>query len=258
MELFLIVSLVNSIVVAKMSDVEKGKTHHQRSKEKSKRKERKDSIVVSKSVESVDADAEEIRNNVNDGVDKNTTGKIDVHTLNYFKRVEKLLNDDTFEDAESKSLFLNNVLAQVGVGMRTCQLARHRLTSKILENLIEMCNAKQFSELLESLMEDVLAISRDRFGSHVLQKAVCMLLKHLKLSDEVVSMTIIGLFFQFLTEMKKNLPNLIRDTYASHIISSLIQVLAGIQIPDNVTRSRTSQASKGKQVRRDMLKKTGT
>ena len=197
------------------------------------------------------------RNNVNDGVNESIFGKIDIHTLNYFKRVEKLLTEDAFDDEESKELFLSNVLAQVGKGMKTCQLARHRLTSKVLESLVEMCNSNQFSELFESLMEDILAIARDRFGSHVLQRVVCVTLKHLAHSDKVLTDKIESLFFRLVTEMKKNMPNLIRDTYSSHILSSLIQGLAGVRIPDNMTRSRNSQTSRGKLFRRNMPSKQG-
>ena len=196
-------------------------------------------------------------NKGDDDGDDNVKGRIDVHTLNYFKRVEKLLDDDAFDDKESKELFLNNVLSQVGKGLRTCQLAKHRLTSKILESLFEMCSSEQFSELFESLMEDILTVARDRFGSHVVQKAVSMILKHVNCNNEDVADKIETLFSQFVTELKKNVPNLIRDTYSSHIVSSVIQVLAGIQVSDNVTRSRNSRASRGKFFKGDASKRTG-
>ena len=228
-------------------------------KEGKKGKDRKNDEVVAEIDETNGADVEETsgRNEVNNEVNEGISGKIDIHTLNYFKRVEKLLNEDEFDDEESKELFLSNVLAQIGKGMKTCQLARHRLTSKVLECLVEMCNSEQFSEIFESLMEDILAISRDRFGSHVLQRVVCTTLKHLAHSDKVLTDKIESLFFQLVTEMKKNLPSLIRDTYSSHILSSLVQVLAGVRIPDNVTRSRNSQTSRGKLFRRNMPSRQG-
>ena len=226
--------------------------------ESRKIKDKKIDTTVENVNESSSAEVKEnSRDSVDEGLNESVSGKIDVHTLNYFKRVEKLLAEDAFDDKESKELFLNNVLAQVGKGMRTCQLARHRLTSKVLECLVEMSSSQQFSELFESLLEDVLTISRDRFGSHVLQKAVCMTLQHLSSNDRVLTEKIESLFFQFVTEMKKNLPNLIRDTYSSHVLSSLIQTLAGVRIPDNVSRSRNSQTSRGKLFRGDVSRRTG-
>lgn len=189
--------------------------------------------------------------------DETVKGRIDVHTLNYFKRVEKLLTDNAFEDEESQGLFLNNVLAQVGKGPKTCQLARHRLTSTILEILIEMSSPEQFADLLESLTEEILTISRDRFGSHVLQKAVGMIPKHLNHSSEDLQSKIELLLFQLISTIKENLPALIRDLYASHIISTLIQVLAGIRVSDNVTRSRSSRASRGKFFKGDSARRLG-
>lgn len=184
-------------------------------------------------------------------------GRIDVHTLNYFKRVEKLLSEDSFDDDESKKLFLDNVLAQVGKGLKTCQLARHRLTSTILETLFDMCDAEQFLDLFESLMEDVLTLCRDRFGSHVLQKAVGMILKYVNCHDEEFNLKIEKFFFQLISKVKENLPELVRDVYASHIISTLIQVLAGIRVSDSVARSRNSRMSRGKFFKGGPSKKIG-
>ncbi|XP_065065192.1 uncharacterized protein LOC135691299 [Rhopilema esculentum] len=177
---------------------------------------------------------------------QNFKGRIDVHTLNYFKRVEKLLEDDSFEDAESKELFLNNVLDQTGEGPRTCQLAKHRLTSKILETLIGMCNSRQFLSLLKSLVDGALLVSSDRFGSHVIEKAVSMVPVHLNCKMDDVTTEIEQVFCNFVKVIKKNVAELMRDTYSSHIVSTVIQVLSGICVADAVSRSRNSRITRGK------------
>lgn len=172
-------------------------------------------------------------------------GRIDVHTLNYFKRVEKLL-EEGFEDKESQELFLNNVLDQVGQGLRTCQLAKHRLTSKILETLLAFCNATQYLGVFKSLLEDVVIVSDDRFGSHVIQKAVTLIPNHINCDNIEVRSEIEEAVLKLARIMRKNISELMRSMYACHIISCLIQVLGGMEISDLVSRSRNSRMTRKK------------
>ena len=172
-------------------------------------------------------------------------GRIDVHTLNYFKRVEKLL-EEGFEDKESQELFLNNVLDQVGQGLRTCQLAKHRLTSKILETLLTFCNAAQYLGVFKSLLEDVVVVSDDRFGSHVIQKAVTLIPNHINCDNHEVRNEIEKVVLKLARIMKKNISELMRSMYACHIISCLIQVLGAMEISDSVSRSRNSRMTRKK------------
>ena len=173
-------------------------------------------------------------------------GRIDVHTLNYFKRVEKLL-EEGFEDKESQEVFLNNVLDQVGQGLRTCQLAKHRLTSKILETLLTFCNAAQYLGVFKSLLEDVVVVSDDRFGSHVIQKAVTLIPNHISCDNhDEVRNEIEEVVLKLASIMKKNISELMRSMYACHVISCLIQVLGGMKISDSVSRSRNSRITRKK------------
>eukprot|EP00794_Sanderia_malayensis_P019153 gene19153-21073_t len=181
--------------------------------------------------------------------DSKFRGRIDVHTLNYFKRVEKFLEEDSFEDDDSRELFINNVIAQIGEGLQTCQLAKHRLTSKVLEQLLSMCSTAQMVSMFKSLKTDLLAVADDRFGSHVVQKIITLIPIHCcvnRQKDPQLRQQAEKIVQSFHKKTKHLTSELIRSMYCCHILSSFIQVLAGIQVTETVSRSRNSRETRSK------------
>ena len=191
-----------------------------------------------------------------------TSRRIDDHTVNYFKRVEKVLEEDAFDDEESRGLFLKNVLVQLGDQNQTRRLARHRLISQVLERLLELSPAEHYVSIFQGFLSDIVPLCHDRFASHPVQTLLNLIPKYLnekqlsantgkkQISEHTEEIKMLAV--QFCKTARESLSELIRDTYGSHIISTLIQVLSGVKILGNVTRSKQGRAM------RDKLFKGGT
>lgn len=163
-------------------------------------------------------------------------GRLAEETINYFKRVEQVLLDNTFEDEEHKEMFVKNVFNQMEKD--GSQLTRHPLTSRVIEVILPMLNAEQNQKLISQFKEDIDIVTRDRFASHVVE-ALCKNVSQHKEDTDVVET-----FLSFCKVLRKQSSGLLRDVYGSHVLSTVLQVLGGVAVPESITKSRSTRASK--------------
>jgi hypothetical protein len=139
-------------------------------------------------------------------------------------------------------LFLDNVFNQLeDDGPKVCRLAS---TSRVLEKLISDAQEKNILQLLKVFSQDWTILLSDRFGSHVLQKLICQIPRCLcnhQEEDDQETDTVQTYFRNLCKFIIKNFVEVWTDIYGSHIIRVVLQVLGGVDVGQQVIRSRLSR-----------------
>eukprot|EP00050_Salpingoeca_kvevrii_P021575 m.112597 g.112597 ORF g.112597 m.112597 type:complete len:753 (+) comp9403_c0_seq1:138-2396(+) len=168
--------------------------------------------------------------------------------VEYLLRVETMLDMDAAdedcpinEDEESALLFVENVLEEIK-GSESA-MACDGDGSRILEKLLRKCSEQHVVALGERLAAEVKTLIRHRMASHVLQAVVVRVAtapstQQKKVGAEDASLA--GLFLRVCEQLRDDLPSLVSDTYASHVLRAAICVLAGVP-PGEHVRSRSSK-----------------
>lgn len=178
-----------------------------------------------------------------DGLPKKQRERVDENTINYYKRVTETLNEG-FECDEDKELFYDNVFKQLEEdGPKVCRLAS---TSRVLERLVNDAQEKNILQLLRAFSEDWTLLLADRFGSHVLQKFICQVPRCLcdhkdNPEDDTETESVQTYFLNLCNFLKEHFSEVWTDTYGSHIVRVVLQVLGGVNIDEHVIRSRLSR-----------------
>ena len=168
--------------------------------------------------------------------DSKKTGRLKEEVISYFKRVEQVLLEDSFEDEDHKEAFVKNVFNEVEKdGM---QLGRHPITSRVMEQLIPLFNGSQYKTLSLIMEKDIEMLCCDRFASHVVELFCKEITKYTEQEDVMES------YNSLCKNIKKQIDVFLRDTYGSHVLSTLLQTLSGVQVPEVITKSRISRESK--------------
>ncbi|EDV21651.1 uncharacterized protein TRIADDRAFT_59864 [Trichoplax adhaerens] len=164
---------------------------------------------------------------------KQDSHRLDSDTLSYFKRVKEVIQDDSFENDEDKSMFVQNVFEQVLD--KTIELCKHQNTSLILEQLIPMMNHNQICAFDAKLKESFKSLATDRAGSHVIQAVIAKITKLLQennLKEKILTMYM-ELICQTCQIVQQEITTLIFDTYASHILRQILVLISGLRTTDN-------------------------
>ena len=186
--------------------------------------------------------------------DKNTkkhtkeASTLDEKTFGYFKRVEDVMNEDDFEDEESRRLFVSNVFLQLE--NNELKLFCDQIISRTIEKLVFFLNDVQIRQVMRNVEDHFTKITMDKYGSHVLQTFICAIpgairserrtvkeeLKDVKSAEE--------LFLNLCHCLKENLGELVDHVYGSHVLRTALEVLSGVKVADSVVRSRASRISR--------------
>jgi len=166
-------------------------------------------------------------------------GRLSQDTLKYFQRVEQVLDDNVFDDEEHKETFMRNVFLQIETD--GTHLARHsNKTSRIIEKIIPCLNDELFEKFMLLIQAEIEMLACDRFSSHVIETLCKNSISHVE-NDNFSEA-----FVSFCKVLRKHCAVLIRDTYGSHVLSTVLQVLSGVKVPDVITKSQASRKSKKK------------
>lgn len=176
---------------------------------------------------------------------------LDEQTLGYFKRVEDVLNDDDFDDEESRKLFVENVFTQVH--NNEMKLFCDQAISRTMEKLIIHLSDVQIRNVLQNIEEHFSKVATDKFGSHVLQTLTCMIPKAIRsernrvkeiLQQDANLKSAEELFLGLCDSLKENLSELVNHVYGSHVVRAAFEVLGGVKVSDSVVRSRASRQTR--------------
>lgn len=176
---------------------------------------------------------------------------LDEQTFGYFKRVEDVINEDDFDDDESRKLFVENVFTQVE--SNELKLFCDMIVSRTMEKLIVYLSDVQIRKVMQNIEEHFCKIAMDKFGSHVLQSLICVIPKAIRserskvreIEQEVKDLkSAEELFLSLCDCLKENLSELVNHIYGSHVVRTAFEVLGGVKVADNVVRSRASRQSR--------------
>ena len=178
--------------------------------------------------------------------------------LQYFERVEGMLDSATFEDEESKELFLGNVLEEIKGKEKRLACDLH--CSRVLEKFISQALPETLSTLLAALAPDFPDLLCNRYGSHVLQAAISAIHRldanestseETNGEDHLEHVESIRKYFLDLTQhLLDNLDESMRETYSSHVFRSVILCLAGLSLPTKM-RAKSSRGYRDANNQRD-------
>jgi len=182
---------------------------------------------------------------------RNITSNLDAELFQYMIRIMDVLRTD-FASFSDKTSFVNNVYEEMVNHEAEC--ARNQIASRVIDSLLQYTSLEIIQRLVKSLEPSLRQLSSDRCASHVLQRivAVCAdrgnreiavqpevnneeesespnngnnTAMEVELSDEaqIYNNIVIKLSKYFLN----NVEEFAFDTYANHVLRTVIQCLAG-------------------------------
>ena len=168
-----------------------------------------------------DADTEEDRGS------SDKPRRLEEDIFKYLQQLEPQINNSNLESSE-KDVLVTNILTEIKsrVGSAMCD----RRTNLILENLCFLSSLSQIITICTLVSPYAVFLARNRHSSHVLQALIsrlCYLLKFQGVKDvdtDLIRKTIIAFTQPILKEIKF----LSKDMNGSHVLRSVICLLAGI------------------------------
>ena len=139
--------------------------------------------------------------------------------------------------------FVNNVFTQLVT--EAVKVSQNQTISRIIEELLYLAKPHNILALLEVFVQDLETVCTDRFASYVMQTSV--LLSSQYFTDKETGEKLLDIFETVYKFFNSQLPIYMQDTYASHIVRVIIEILGGVKVDQRIIRSRMSQSSdKGK------------
>ncbi|XP_019724898.1 nucleolar protein 9 isoform X2 [Hippocampus comes] len=155
--------------------------------------------------------------------------RLDALSVGYYRRVGERLNED-FEDAEERGMFVENVLSEVKG--KASLVAMDRTGSITLQRLLPLSSPDQVAKVMAELGgesgSDFKAISCDRCGGHVVESAIRQVSRLTANEDEDESEEALEVQLLSLSQIvRDNSAEFIRHVHGSHVVRTLLHVLAG-------------------------------
>ncbi|XP_076350238.1 nucleolar protein 9 isoform X2 [Tachypleus tridentatus] len=178
--------------------------------------------------------------------------RLDNESLKYFTRVFERVKSG-FDNEDEKKLFVENVSKQTEG--KEVPLSRSKLGSFCMEMLLNLgCSEEVLTRFMEAFGSDLRLVCTHHFASHVVQSLVIAGVQHLQKfhheSEESESTVnneptaeedkrgiIINWIVKFSKFCLNNMDEFIKDVYACHILRTLLQAVAGYQVPENIITS---------------------
>ncbi|XP_071955105.1 nucleolar protein 9-like [Antedon mediterranea] len=184
------------------------------------------------------------KGNKHEGKPDGRVGRLDESTIGYYRRVSDALKEG-FEEEEHRSVFLKNVFNELKD--KELEISRNQTASHILEDLLQYADASQIEEFINGITKDLETAVHDRFACHVVQTALSKAGHFIQSGENrsALSELILKISKAFLEFVE----DVVIDTYASHVFKTIIEVLSGVKVTEEVSRSRLSRSQqKGKSV----------
>lgn len=146
-----------------------------------------------------------------------------------------------FDDDEEKDIFVKNVFDQTVDQEK--DLSRNQLASRVLELLMSAAPESIQQNFRQALATDLRIVCTDSFASHVVQKLLLLAaFSPLPVDGEAGALvTRTDWIIKVAKFVINNMAEFSRDTYASHIVRTLAQCLAGTRLPQELVKSRRAQ-----------------
>ncbi|KAL5039671.1 hypothetical protein BDV3_002764 [Batrachochytrium dendrobatidis] len=200
--------------------------------------------------------------NQTDTDQKDAIDPVDPDLRQYFENIEKMLEEQEFETPSDLHLFINNVYSEIRG--KELLVSGDFATSRVLEKLLRGSSDVQVRLFLKSVSGCALKMFMHQFASHVMQTALGIAAgivdrevrgeskqavhdsndepvdeEFQALVNDLPSME--TLLLSLCEELKTEWSNLLLDPYGSHVVQTLLNVLSGQTLADEIRmRSRKS------------------
>ena len=183
--------------------------------------------------------------------------------IEYYSRIERTIeSDDAFESEEDKYIFAQNVVKQVlddGVLRVFSSKEVSKVIEKVVQNLPLPSSVSQ--KLTEVVCEDFHTLSKDRCASHVVQAWLIHVLNsscqiewqnEVQQNDKTQTNTANNSMRLLCKAVKSDLRSYLCDHYASHVLRTLLQILSGVTLCEQVNRSKYSHEYRKSMIHRGL------
>ncbi|XP_060899982.1 nucleolar protein 9 [Labrus mixtus] len=166
--------------------------------------------------------------------------RLDAMSVGYFRRVGERLSEG-FEDHEERDIFVENVLTEVKG--KAALVAKDQTGSITLQRLLPLSSPDQVGELLVELGgesgSEFKEVSCDKCGGHVVESAVRQMSRWTESSkkepsatteeeeEEEGSAVLEAQVLSVSQVVRENCPEFIKHVHGSHVVRTLLHVLAG-------------------------------
>ncbi|OCK84907.1 ARM repeat-containing protein [Lepidopterella palustris CBS 459.81] len=183
-------------------------------------------------------------------------GMLDEEEQEYFRRADEMLELNQFNDAEERTLFLENVYREADG--KELKIANSQSCSRLMERLILLSTPAQLKALFQKFSSHFLHLVQHRFASHccealfiqaapiVTQELVAPVDNHTTSDPNEVVVSMENLFLYTINELQGYLGYLMTDQFASHALRVLLVVLAGLPLTKTNNRSLLQSKKKEK------------
>ena len=174
--------------------------------------------------------------------------RLDDGSKGYYKRVESFLDGDEHDEEDDAQLFLKNVVEQI-ISDDAKRVCCDKDGSRALERLLrhQTTDLATVQKLVEVLSAHCGELAVNRCGSHVMEALMKAAAAQLSASADSNRSSVDDLqtlqegFLSMCAVMRDRVHEFIVQPYASHVLSSLVQVLSGVYFTDHTSRSRSSK-----------------
>lgn len=175
---------------------------------------------------------------IGDDLSSNFFGLLDESEQTYFKMIDDAFIADEFADASEKETFVTNVYKEAET--KELKLATSPLGSRVLEQLLARSSPNQIRRLFTSFQGHFHALIMHRYASHVCEMMFAIIsalvgeeqagISTAPEQDDVEAEPYVSgenLFLYMYNEISGDLPNLVSNAYASHVVRDILLILAG-------------------------------
>ena len=186
--------------------------------------------------------------------------EISSEQIEYYSRIERTI--ETFESEEDKNIFAQNVIKQVlddGVLRVFSSKEASKIIEKVLQNSPPPSSVSQ--KLSEVVCADFAILSKDRCASHVIQAWLIHVLNsscqvewqnEVQQNDEAQTNIVSSSMRLLCKAVKSDLRSYLCDQYASHVLRTLLQILSGVTLCEQINRSKYSHEYRKSMIHRGL------
>lgn len=184
------------------------------------------------------------KNNKNEKKDSERIGRLDHHTIGYYRRVSSSLAEEC-QNQEENDLLLENVFKQLNSEALT--VSRNQTVSTIVESLLHNASASQLLGFTASIAQDWETAIEDRFASYVCQTLLLVMAPHVYAcvsdtgEESSGEASLYDHFIKLYRILVGNVSVFMQHTYASHILRVMMEVLGGTRVAPEVIKSKVAR-----------------
>lgn len=179
---------------------------------------------------------------------RNSGNDLDQETFQYMVRIVELIRKD-FSSSEERLMFAQNVFQETEG--REVDCARNQIGSHVIDSLLKYANLEIIQKLIQAFEPSLRQLSSDKCASHVLQKIILVCAdRGNQVSTLITNKADVAEIKPFeaksyndiVLKLSKyflnNLEEFVFDTYANHVLRTVIKCLAGF-INDNESNKKS-------------------